>query len=151
MHPRRGLSSLPHPVPSIAMSDYYVISPLKCFLFGVPVLAYGLFSFLEKRSRLRTWTPTTATVTNTNRDANGHTTIRVKYTAADGKLYTASMAVADGDRIGLGSEIKVAYHPLAPENAFIAEKKDMNLGALLAIASGAALVGLGILGLVLNR
>lgn len=118
-------------------------NPVYCFAVGGPSLVWGIANYVSKRKRLRTWTRATAVVENVGRDRNS-VVVRLRYTDAANQSRRCSLELADGHSVGLGSEISIAYNPQAPDQAFIADRKDMRLGAICAVVLGAVLVAAGV-------
>ena len=121
------------------------LSPARLFIASGAAIAFGAWKFVEKRKRLKSWITTTAIVENVRRDRNGNVTIRVKYSDQSGTLQGCFLPFADGDRVGLGTEVSIAYNPCAPTQAFVADKKDMNITAIVSAVVG---VGLAVAGTI---
>jgi len=123
----------------------YRVSPQRLIIAGTISICFGVWRFYEKKKRLKTWIPTVGTIYNVRRDRKGNVTVYVKYLDRQGAKYSCSLPFSDGDRIGLGSELPIAYNPNRPSHAFIAEKTDMNFTVIAAIVVGVVLIGAGIL------
>ncbi len=111
-------------------------SPTKLFLIGAISLGYGVWEFHRKKRLLATWTATVGTVDNIRRDDRENGSIRIKYVDARGQKQACWLSVADSDRVGLGTQLKIAYNPHAPGEAFVADRKDMTLTAIIAVVIG---------------
>ena len=122
----------------------YLISPIKCYVIGGAVVIYSAVSYSKKKKRLNSWVHTTGSVQNVRRRSDGETTLSVKFTDEAGQLRTASMKVADGDTVGLGSEIEISYNPKKPEEAFVSNAKDMTLSLYIPLVAGFIIIALGI-------
>ncbi len=124
------------------------IDPIRAFGGGIVALGFGLWRFTQKRNRLKTWVQTTGTVSNIRSESDSKTIVRVRYLDGNREQQGCSLLVTDGDRLGLGSEIRVAYNPRNPSEAFIADRKDMNLDVILSIATGTILIAAGIVSMI---
>jgi hypothetical protein len=113
-----------------------LLSPSQLFAIGAAAFVFGVWQYVRKKNRLKSWIRATATVENVRRDAEGEVTVRLKFKDQAGKPVACVTPFADGDRVGLGSEVEVAYDPQSPETAFVASKGDMSLSALAWTVSG---------------
>ena len=115
------------------------LNPPELYFLGAASIGYGLWGFLAKKQRLKTWIPVMGVVDNIRRDRNGNVSVVVKYVTKDGGKQLCTLPIANGDTVGLGSELTVAYNPIKPAESFIADKRDMNFAVIAAVVIGAAL------------
>lgn len=117
---------------------------LEWVVIGALILAYGLWELVWKKRKLKSWIRTTATIDNIRRDSDGNVTVRVKYADEKGKSIACTLPFADGDRVGLGSEVEIAYNPGLPTEAIVAERSDMNIMAIGSFVLGAGAIAFGL-------
>ena len=115
------------------------LNPLHLYVAGAFSLCFGIWGYYAKKKRLETWISVVGVVDNIRRDRNGNVSVVVKYVTKEGSKQLRTLPIADGDSVGLGTELAIAYDPAQPNNAFIADKKDMNFGVITAIIVGIAL------------
>ncbi len=115
------------------------LNPLHLYVAGALSLGFGIWVYYTKKKRLDTWIPVVGVVDNIRRDRSGNVSVVVKYVTKEGSKQLCTLPIADGDSVGLGTELAIAYEPAQPGNAFIADKKDMNFGVITAIIVGIAL------------
>jgi hypothetical protein len=121
-----------------------IVDPIKCYIIGAVAISTGVFLHSKKRARLKVWIPAAASVQNIRRTREGDATAVVRFTDRAGQLRTASMKVADGDSIGLGSDLEISYNPSNPEEAFIRSSSDMKLSLYIPLIAGILLLVLGV-------
>jgi hypothetical protein len=121
------------------MQSPYHLSPLKLSFVGAVSIGYGVWSFYSKRQRLKTWIRTNGTVENVRRDRNGNVSVRVRFADTAGQTHGCTLPYADGQNVGLGTEVQIAYRPSNPTQAFVADRRDMNLTAIVSAVVGLAL------------
>ncbi len=122
----------------------YVVDPIKCYLIGGPAIAISLFAHSKKKKRLKLWIPVAGSVEDIRRDRDDETTAYVRFSDQSGKLCTAKVKVADGDRVGLGSSLEISYNPQRPEEAFVRSARDMNLALYVPLVGGILVLIMGI-------
>lgn len=122
-----------------------VVDPIKCYLIGAGAIAVGVVTHSRKKARLKSWIPAVGSVQNIRRSREGDATAVVRFSDQSGQLRTASMAVADGDNLGLGAELDISYNPKNPEEAFVRSAKDMNLALYIPLIAGIAILILGVM------
>lgn len=127
----------------------YVIDPIKCFLIGGIAIAGGVVTHARKKSRMKSWVPTIGVVQNVRTASNGDSTVYVRFADQSGQPQTAGMMIADGDSLGLGSELEIYFNPQKPDQAFVRSQKDINLSLYIPLVGGALVMGLGVLSIVL--
>jgi uncharacterized protein DUF3592 len=121
-----------------------IVDPIKCYVIGATAVVAGFVTHSRKKARLKSWIPAVGSVQNIRRSREGDATAIVRFSDQGGQLRTASMKVADGDSIGLGTELEISYNPRNPEEAFIRSKKDMNLAFYIPVVAGVVLLILGV-------
>jgi hypothetical protein len=124
---------------------HHPLDPTVLIFGGSSTLIFGLWSFQKKRERLKYWIRAKGSVENLRREKGDNVFVRIRYSDEAGTARACWLPYADGDRIGLGTEVVVAYNPRFPDDAFIADKTDMNLTAISAIIVGGIMIGCGIL------
>ena len=105
----------------------FTIDPFTCYLVGVALIVGAFVTRAKKKQRLATWLPATATVQNIRRPDGEDVAVVVRFSDATGQPRNATVKVADEDRIGLGTELEIAYDPAKPDQAFVRDAKDMPL------------------------
>jgi hypothetical protein len=115
------------------------LNPLHLYAAGTLSVGFGAWSYYTKKKRLETWISVVGVVDNIRRDRNGNVSATMKYMTKEGAKQLCTLPVSDGDSLGLGTELVVAYEPARPERAFIADRKDMNFGVISALVIGVAL------------
>lgn len=122
----------------------FTIDPDTFYIFGVGLIIAAFGTRAKKKRRLVTWSSATATVQNIRRPEGEDAAVVVRFSDATGQLRTATVKVADDDRVGLGGELEIAYDPAKPDQAFVRDPKDMQLAFYLPLAAGLILLGIGL-------
>ena len=123
----------------------YRLNPVQLIALGAVSIGLGAWQYLQRKRRVKTWIRAAGTVENIRRDPEGNVTVRIAFLDDAGRKQACCVPHSDSNSIGLGTEIAIAYNPHAPSTAVIAEKREMNLAAILFGAIGAALIAAGVI------
>jgi len=112
------------------------IFDLRCLAVGVIALVGGVSTLVAKRRKLRNWPKAEATVNLVFHDKDGNLKLTVLFKDSADRSWRAVIGASDGQNLGLGSVVSVAYDPLNPESAIFADGWQIGLGVGAMIALG---------------